>query len=66
MVYTTPTMAHSTLPFSPDSEVFHSFQLIWSEIVHEELTYEKAVQYGSKILALVGRVYIAKSEGLLQ
>lgn len=48
-------MTHA-LPFTANSDVFRAFQHLWLEEVHEELTYERAQEYGPKILALVGAV----------
>lgn len=58
-------MVSHSLPFTADSDVFNAFRQIWQEQVHEELTYEKAKEYGPKLLALVGSVYRAKRMGLL-
>lgn len=44
------------LPFQRDSETFGLFQQLWRETVKEELSYEKAQEYGPKLLALVGAV----------
>jgi len=53
------------LPFDEHSDIFKSFQEIWREEIHEELTFDKACEYGSKILALVGAVARAKRMGWL-
>ncbi|MFA6038713.1 MAG: hypothetical protein WCV62_01535 [Candidatus Peribacteraceae bacterium] len=42
-----------TLPFTKDSDVFHAFQVFWKDEIGEELSYERAQDYGPKILAMV-------------
>jgi|GEM_PF-2633699 len=53
------------LHFDAHSDIFKAFQEIWREEIHEELTCDKASEYGSKILALVGAVSRAKRMGWL-
>lgn len=48
-----------------DSSLFKAFQQLWRQEVSEELTYEKAEEYGPKILALVGAVARARRMGWL-
>jgi hypothetical protein len=54
-----------TLPFTKKSKVFALFQQLWEEELGEQLTYEKAEEYGPKVLALVGSVARSKRLGLL-
>lgn len=48
------------LPFTHDSDMFRSLQVLWKEEVKEELTYEKAESYGLNILGLVAAVAQSK------
>lgn len=55
-----PVTTATKLPFSRDSVAFHAFQDLWRNELGEELTYEKAGEYGPKILALIGAMARAK------
>lgn len=45
------------------SDIFHGFQKLWKEEIHEELTSEKTEEYGPQAIALVAAVARAKRMG---
>ncbi|OIO53786.1 hypothetical protein AUJ46_04290 [Candidatus Peregrinibacteria bacterium CG1_02_54_53] len=49
-------MSQEKLPFTADSDTFRALQVLWKEEVNEDLTYEKAEEYGPRVLAVVGNV----------